>query len=321
MAEQPEDRRSAREQDRFSNEIDLFELAEHFWRDKWVISAFTCLAAFGSIFYAISLPNIYQATALLKPQGSEGAARSIASQYGNLAGLAGISLPSGSGTTKALLAMEVLKSRRFASEFTTRHDVLPALIAGEKWDWESETLSLNPSIYDSVKGTWVGKASPSWMPTPSSDTVHAAWNAAVSIVERKDTGFLALSFKHRSPVYAKQWLDLLIVDINETLRAQDLGESSRAIAYLEDQLKETKVAEIRELLASLLRSHMESRMMATVEPNYVFAIVDPPTLPEKKAEPKRALICIFGTLIGFALGVSFSLVMHAARSRPKSHAK
>ena len=61
-------------------------------------------------------------------------------------------------------------------------------------------------------------------------------------------------------------------------------------AYLEEQLKQTSVAEIRELLAGLLRSHMESRMMAAVEPNYVFSVIDPPTVPELKSEPKRPLI-------------------------------
>ena len=106
---------------------------------------------------------------------------------------------------------------------------------------------------------------------PSPEEVHELWNETVSVSEEKEGGFVTLSIKHRSPVHAKEWLDLLVVDINEALRAQDLAESERAVAYLEEQLKQTSVAEIRELLAGLLRSHMESRMMAAVEPNYVFS--------------------------------------------------
>jgi LPS O-antigen subunit length determinant protein (WzzB/FepE family) len=108
---------------------------------------------------------------------------------------------------------------------------------------------------------------------------------------------------------------LWVVDINEALRAQDLAESERAVAYLEGQLKQTNVAEIRELLAGLLRSHMESRMMATVEPNYAFSVIDPPTVPELKSEPKRALICVLGTLLGGILGLVISLVRRALRNR------
>ena len=137
----------------------------------------------------------------------------------------------------------------------------------------------------------------------------------MSVSEEKDSGFVTLSIKHRSPVYAKAWLDLLVVDINEALRAQDLAESERAVAYLEEQLKQTSVAEIRELLAGLLRSHMESRMMAAVEPNYVFSVIDPPTVPELKSEPKRALICVIGTLLGGMLGMVYSIVRRALRNR------
>ena len=49
----------------------------------------------------------------------------------------------------------------------------------------------------------------------------------------------------------RTWLDLLVVDINEVMRAQDLAESERAVAYLEGELKGTSMAEIRELLAGL----------------------------------------------------------------------
>ena len=84
---------------------------------------------------------------------------------------------------------------------------------------------------------------------------------------------------------------------------------------MEEQLKQTSVAEIRELLAGLLRSHMESRMIATVERNYVFSVIDPPTVPEHKSEPERAVICVLGTLLGAMMGVIFSLLKWTLRNR------
>jgi uncharacterized protein involved in exopolysaccharide biosynthesis len=179
----------------------------------------------------------------------------------------------------------------------------------------TQTLSLDAEVYDPSAGGWVREVEPPRTAAPSPEEVHALWNETVSVSEEKDSGFVTLSIKHRSPVYAKEWLDLLVVDINEALRAQDLAESERAVAYLEGQLKQTNVAEIRELLAGLLRSHMESRMMATVEPNYAFSVIDPPTVPELKSEPKRALICVLGTLLGCMLGVVISLVRRALHNR------
>ena len=318
MAEQDFRTPAAPGYDSDDDEIDLFELAQNLWEDKWLISAITGFAAVTSVLVALWLPNVYQATTLLKPQSSEGGMGGLARQYGGLASLAGISLPSGRDESKTALAIEVLKSKRFAYEFTTRHNLLPALFAAESWDWATETLSLDPNVYDAETKTWLREVVPPRTAAPSPEEVHTLWNNTVTVSEEEDTGFVALSLKHRSPVYAKDWLDLLVVDINEALRAQDLDESERAVAYLEGQLKQTNMAEIRELLAGLLRSHMESRMMATVEPNYVFSVIDPPTVPELKSEPKRALICVLGTLLGGMLGVVFSLVRRALRNRAES---
>ena len=276
--------------DGYDDEIDLFELVQNLWEDKGLISAITGFAAVTSVLVALWLPNIYQATMLLKPQNAEGGMGGLARQYGGLASLAGISLLSSDGQSKTQLALEVLKSKKFAYEFATRHDLLPALFAADSWDWETGTLSLDDVVYDPAEGGWVIDVDPPRTAAPSPEEVHELWGETVSVSEDKDSGFVSLSLKHRSPVYAKAWLDLLVVDINEALRAQDLAESERAVAYLEGQLKQTNVAEIRELLAGLLRSHMESRMMATVEPNYAFSVIDPPTVPEMKCEPKRALI-------------------------------
>ena len=315
MAEQDFRSPGAPGYDGFDDEIDLFELFQNLWEDKWLISAITSVAAVVSVLVALWLPNIYQASTLLRPQSSEGGIGGLARQYGGLASLAGISLPSGDGQSKTQLALEVLKSKKFAYDFATRHDLLPALFAAESWDWATETLSLDAEVYDPSAGGWVREVQPPRTAAPSPEEVHALWNETVAVSEEKDSGFVTFSIKHRSPVYAKEWLDLLVVDINEALRAQDLAESERAVAYLEGQLKQTNVAEIRELLAGLLRSHMESRMMATVEPNYAFSVIDPPTVPELKSEPKRALICVLGTLLGGMLGVVFSLVRRALRNR------
>ena len=156
---------------------------------------------------------------------------------------------------------------------------------------------------------------------PSAEEVHELWNETVSVSEEKDSGFVTLSIKHRSPEYAKAWLDLLVVDINEALRAQDLAESERAVAYLEEQLKQTSVAEIRELLAGLLRSHMESRMVASVEPDYALVVIDPPTLPRRNAEPNRILLSIIGTLLGVMSGAVVAFARQARKSRTSGQGK
>ena len=54
------------------DEIDLKELFMVLWGGKWLISAVTGLAAVISVVVALSLPNIYTASALLAPAESGG---------------------------------------------------------------------------------------------------------------------------------------------------------------------------------------------------------------------------------------------------------
>jgi LPS O-antigen subunit length determinant protein (WzzB/FepE family) len=297
-------------------EVDLLEVLQSFWLDRWLIGGITAFAAALSLVIALSLPNVYQATALLQPQSGDGGMSGLARQYGGLASLAGISLPSRDGQSKTELAMEVLTSKKFVKDFMARHDILPEFFAPEAWEWESDTLTLDSAIYDSASKTWVRDVKPPRTAQPGIEEIHELWLEVFYVGEDKDTGFVTVALKHLSPFLAQRWLELVIHDINETLRAQDLAEAERAVAYLEGQLQQSSTAEIRELLAGLLRSHMESRMVATVESDYAFSVIDPPTRPEKKSEPNRALICIGITLLGAVLGVLASLLGFGRRSTP-----
>ena len=74
------------------DEIDLKELFAVLWDGKLVISAVIGIGAAISVIVALSLPNIYTASALLAPAESSGGGLSgLMKQYGGLASLAGVS--------------------------------------------------------------------------------------------------------------------------------------------------------------------------------------------------------------------------------------
>ncbi|SIQ50716.1 Chain length determinant protein [Shewanella morhuae] len=102
-----------------NDEIDLRELFSVIWQGKWLIIAITTVFAIGSVVFAVMQPNIYKSEALLAPAAEEqgGGLSALASQFGGLASLAGVNLGGKGGTDKTQLAIEVLKSRQFTSEF------------------------------------------------------------------------------------------------------------------------------------------------------------------------------------------------------------
>ena len=127
------------------DEIDLRELFSVIWRGKWIILVVTALFAVGAVVFAIKQPNIYKSEALLAPAAEEqgGGLSALASQFGGLASLAGVNLGGKGGTDKTQLAIEVLKSRQFTSEFIQKHNILADLMAAKKWNRDTDTL-----IYD-----------------------------------------------------------------------------------------------------------------------------------------------------------------------------
>ena len=119
------------------------------WAGKWLIGGITFAATVIAVIVALMLPNIYRAEALLAPNDQEraGGLSALAAQYGGLASLAGINLGSGQAD-KTALGLEILKSRKFISEFIERHDILVPLMAAKGWDEATGELIIDADEYD-----------------------------------------------------------------------------------------------------------------------------------------------------------------------------
>ena len=295
------------------DEIDLKELFMVLWGGKWLISAVTGLAAAVSIVVALSLPNIYTASALLAPAESSGGGLSgLMKQYGGLASLAGVSLPGGEEGSRAQLGMQLMKSRAFIGDFVDRRDILPELMAVESWNAGSGDIVFDTEIYDGVSKTWVRDVEPPKLTKPSAQEAHKAFSEVLGVSEDKQTGYVTVSIDHQSPVVAAQWVNWLVEDVNAAVKAQDVSEAEKSIEYLKQQVANTSLADLQAMFFELIQSQTETVMLAEVRPEYVFKTIDPAVVPEEKSKPSRALICVLGTLLGGMLGVVIVLIRHYA---------
>ena len=124
-----------------------------------------------------------------------------------------------------------------------------------------------------------------------------------SLEEDLKTGMITLRVKHLSPHIAKRWLDLIIRSINTSLRTSDVEEAKASIDFLNDQRTKTNLVSLDQVFAQLIEEQTKTIMLAHVSEDYVFKVIDPPISPEIKTEPKRAIICIVGTLLGGVISV------------------
>ncbi|MGY5721029.1 Wzz/FepE/Etk N-terminal domain-containing protein [Vibrio antiquarius] len=296
-------------------EIDLRELVINLWKGKFIILVVTVLFGVASIIYALSLPNIYKADTLLAPAetSSSGGLSKIAGQLGGLATLAGVSL-GGSESSQTDLAIQVLTSRKFINNFISSHGLLVPLMAVKGWDMEKNTLILDNEVYDSESSTWIRQPDGMRGPIPTAQEAYEIFiKDIIKVSENKDSGLYTISISHNSPFIAQQWLLWLIDDLNNVMRERTIAETSKNLEYLNLQLEKTSVADMQSTFYKLIEEQTKSLMLAEVQEEFVFKMIDPPVIPEVKAEPKRALICILGTLLGGIFGVVIVLAKYGFR--------
>ena len=297
------------------DEIDLLELFKALWKGKWIIIATTFVFAVGAVLYALSIPNIYKSDALLAPAESSGGAglSKMAGQLGGLAALAGVNLGAGE-SSQTDLAVQVMKSRQFVEAFINKHDLLVPLMAAKDWDLVNNKLILDEEIYNPNTGKWLRKAQGLRGSEPSAQEAFQVFNKSVlSVSQDKESGLYTVSVKHYSPYIAQQWVNWLIEDINKVMRERTIAETSQNLAYLNTQLQKTAVADMQSAFYKLVEEQTKSLMLAEVQNEFIFKVVDPAVVPELKDGPKRALICMLGTLLGGMLGVAIVLIRFAFR--------
>ena len=298
----------------YDDEIDLRELFGVLWAGSRKIIAITAVFAFVSVIYALSLSDQYKATVLLAPAQSDSSDLSGAlGQLGGLASLAGVDIGSGD-SSEAQMAQEIMKSWSFIDVFIAENNISVEVYAAEGWSRGSNELQIDDDIYDAETKTWLvendntGEVGP-----PSSWVLFQAFSERLVVSENKKSGLVSVSIEYYSPQIAKQWLDMYVAAINAHMQQRQMEKVTNNINYLQAQIDNTSIAEMREVFYTIIAEQTKNKMLAEASPEYAFVAVSPSMVPEEKSQPERAFICIIGTLLGGILSVLLVLVMHYAR--------
>ena len=297
----------------FDDEIDLRELFYVLLEKKRIIVSLTAFVSIVGVIYSLLLPNIYESKTMLVPVNSSSGISGALASYSGLAGFAGISLPSSGDEGNSAKAIQKISSLSFFENNILTNIHLPDLMAVKSWNSKTSTLTFDDSIYDTNTNTWIRDYSYPKQQIPSAQESFAVFiTKHLSLSEDKTSGFITLSIKHQSPFIAKQWVELIVNEVNAFYRQKDQSESEKAVSYLNQQISMTGLSEIKLVIAQLLQE--ETKKLTLIEANqyYVFDYIDPPAVMEQKSEPKRALICILSALLGGMLSVSLVLIRHYA---------
>ncbi len=283
------------------DEIDLRELFNVLWKGKWIIIVVTFLFAVAGVFYAKSLPNIYKSQALLMPtqQSNNG----LSGKVGGLASLAGLNLGAKNSVDKTELALKILESHDFLSALIQKNDLLVLLMASVNWDKSNNIIITNKQSYDQATQQWL-------VQKPSIQKAVEVLQSKIEIDHDKSSGFISITVEHYSPVVAKNWVNLLIKNINSEMKIRDLDQAKKSIKYLTNQVELTALSNLQSILYNLIEDQFKTVMFAEVTDEYVFKIVDNAVVPEFKDSPKRSLICFLFVVLGGLISVIVILIKY-----------
>jgi LPS O-antigen subunit length determinant protein (WzzB/FepE family) len=254
-------------------EFDVVDLCRVAWAYKRLVASTSLVGALIALVLAVTAVPSYRAEVVvtLVEDTDLGSGQSLASQFGGLASLAGVTL--GAGGSHREEHQAVLESRHLIEEFVKRNGVLP-LLQGK--------APRPPTL-------WIA--------------VEKFKRNALKIEEDKLKGTTIVSIESPDPVIAARWANAFVALANELVRNKARDDASRNVDYLNEQVAKTNVVELQRIIYNLIESETKTLMLANARVEYAFTVVDPAAVPEVRVSPKRTLMVATGLAIGLVLGV------------------
>jgi uncharacterized protein involved in exopolysaccharide biosynthesis len=280
------------------NELSARDLARILWRDRWLIVVVTAVFTGGATLASLLIPKTYKAATVLAAvsrtgagDGAFGGLGALASQFGGIAALAGISLD---GDSKKAESLAVLQSEALTQKYIAESNLLPILYA-RLWDAEGRR----------------------WRVSDPQD-VPSLWRASryfkrklSNISTDPKSGLITVEIAWRDPKLAAQWANDLVKLTNHYLRDKAIAESERNIAYLQEEALKTDIVGAREAIYAVLQNEINKAMLARGSEEYALKVLDPAVAPEKAASPQPLLWIPVGFFGGLLLSL-FAVVFRAA---------
>jgi LPS O-antigen subunit length determinant protein (WzzB/FepE family) len=282
-------------------EINFKVIFNIFYKKKLFIAFYTLIVSVLAITYSLTLPNIYTSSTLLASSSSDSLSSRLSS-YSALAGIAGINMPA-EDINKSDEAIKRLLSFDFFSKYIAPNIKSQDLLAAKKWIPEKNKIIYNSKFF--YRDEWVRSVRYPQKTIPSDRELYKEYLKIIEITKDKKNSFVLISIEHISPYIAKEWLDLILYYINESMRNDDKIQAENSIKFLNEEFTATNSLSLRDAISSLMETQIQTLMMTSSTNDYTFEVIDSSFVPEEKSGPFRSIICI----ISFIIGLISSLIL------------
>ena len=295
------------------DEVDLRELLKVIFKKKVFIICIAISFSILSFIYSFSTSVLYKSEALLMPVNQSDSLSAKLGSYSSLAGLAGVDIGSDTNNpTKEAIAR--INSYSFFVNHFLPYINFEDLVAAKKWSISNNTISYDKNIYDAKSKKWTRNVSFPREQKPSNQEAYEFYRKIMSISEDSKTSFVTLSIEHVSPVLAKNWVGLIVSNINERMRIENEIIAKQSIDFLNQSFQETSLTEIQGAISDLLQTQMKNLMLTSSNKNFVFKIIDAPISPERRSSPGKMTYILIGFFLGLFLSIGYVISIFLFKS-------
>ncbi len=270
------------------NEISIIDLWEVLFKDRFRIIFITFLFGICSIIYALTVTELWKPEVTIYPSEDRDDASSINSSLSQFFS----PVVQGSKSAKYLA---ILLSRNFLLKFIQDEKIEKKLF--EK-DWNLD------------KGIW--KDDP-----PSKNELYRTMKNIIEIDKDEATGIIRVSITWHDKEFASSTANKLINKLNNHIRLSDVEDYRNQLKFVEEQIKNTNLNEVRLVLFNIVEKLTSNIMIAETKTQYAFKVIDYAYPPEYRFFPQRTNLVLLSTFIGFFLSCILSILINIFNNQKK----
>ena len=210
--------------------------------------------------------------------------------------MAGLSLGGGGSTDESLA---VLKSRDFLWKFVQEKKLMPILFESE-WDeqqkkWKETDPKKQPGQMD----------------------VYRLFNESgvLKVEADKKTDLVTVAVEWEDAALAADWANALVEKLNQYLAQRTIARSESNLKYLNEELMRAQIEEMRKTLFDMIANEQKQAMLANMQTEFAFKVLDHAVEPDKKIKPKRSLIVILTAFVAGFLAILYAFIMEGIAKR------
>lgn len=293
-------------------DIDLVGMLRAVVRN-WIVVAL-CLAlslAFG--FFYLSRATFLH-TVHLEVTPVQTGFRSPSAQFGNLANLAGIGLPSNAEENNFKTYLQALRSFTTAEALAANPELLKKLFPQEWSEAENRWVERRSARRSAVQGlkAFLGIPSAPWTP-PDAQRVHEYLLKNIRIVQTRDNPVVTVLVNVIEPAFGVLLLDSIHEAADKFLKSRKLLRAQSSIEYLSKKLNEVSAQDYRQELLQQLMDQEKVVMLISSNLPFVAEPLGGPVASRNPTLPVPTMVIGYAILIGLFLGIPLALLRDRMR--------